>query len=102
MPDVFLSYVTEDRDIADRISRGLEDAGLSVWWDRHLEGGAEFGPEIERQLDDFNGDALVYGASFFASAVETRLRRRRDAGVIGKREPRGGTPDADNRKAADQ
>jgi TolB-like protein/Tfp pilus assembly protein PilF len=48
--DVFVSYVSEDRDIAEQISRGLEGAGFSVWWDRHIHGGVDFATEIERQL----------------------------------------------------
>ena len=50
MADVFVSYVAEDRAIAERIARGLETFGYSVWWDRHLHGGANFAAEIERQL----------------------------------------------------
>jgi len=34
--DVFVSYVSEDRAIAEKISRGLEGTGSSVWWDRHI------------------------------------------------------------------
>jgi len=49
--DVFVSYVSEDRGIAEKISRGLEGAGLSVWWDRHIPGGVDFTKEIDRQLD---------------------------------------------------
>jgi len=49
--DVFVSYDRDDRDTAEQIARGLEAAGLSVWWDRNLQGGAEFGPEIEHQLN---------------------------------------------------
>ena len=51
MADVFVSYVSENRAIAEKISRGLEGAGFSVWWDRHIRGGVDFAPEIARQLD---------------------------------------------------
>ena len=50
MADVFVSYVNEDRTTAEKISRGLESAGFSVWWDRHIQGGVDFGKEIDRQL----------------------------------------------------
>ncbi len=50
MADVFVSYANEDRAIAEKISRGLEGAGLSVWWDRHIQGGVRFRKEIDRQL----------------------------------------------------
>ena len=50
MADVFVSYVSEDRAIAEKISRGLQGAGFSVWWDRHIHGGVGFRKEIDRQL----------------------------------------------------
>jgi hypothetical protein len=49
--DVFISYVAEDRVSAERIALGLEGVGYSVWWDRHIHGGANFGDEIEHQLN---------------------------------------------------
>jgi hypothetical protein len=48
LADVFVSYVHEDRAIAEKISRGLEGVGLSVWWDRHIPGGVDFTKEIDR------------------------------------------------------
>ena len=51
MADVFISYASSDRASAERIARALEKAGLSVWWDRHIKGGAEFSRDIEQQLD---------------------------------------------------
>lgn len=51
MADVFLSYARGDRSAAERLARAIGEAGLSVWWDRHIKGGAEFSRDIERQLD---------------------------------------------------
>lgn len=48
---MFISYASADRAVAERIARGLQAAGLSVWWDRHIKGGAEFSRDIEEQLD---------------------------------------------------
>ncbi len=50
MADVFVSYVRENRAIAEKIAGGLSAAGFSVWWDRHIRGGAKFAKEIEREL----------------------------------------------------
>lgn len=52
MADVFLSYAREDRLAAERLANAIGDTGLTVWWDRHIKGGAEFSRDIERQLDD--------------------------------------------------
>jgi hypothetical protein len=49
--DVFISYARQDRAIAQKLSRMLTEAGLSVWWDFELVGGQHFREEIERRLE---------------------------------------------------
>jgi hypothetical protein len=51
LADVFLSYARGDRAIAERLAHAIADSGLSVWWDRHIKGGAEFSRDIETELD---------------------------------------------------
>lgn len=51
LADVFLSYARGDRVAAERLAHAIAEAGLTVWWDRHIKGGAEFSRDIERQLD---------------------------------------------------
>ena len=63
MADVFVSYVSEDRAIAEKISRGLEGAGFSVWWDRHIHGGVGFRKEIDRQLDAAKVVVVLWSAA---------------------------------------
>jgi TolB-like protein len=48
--DVFISYAREDRDFVSSLASNLEAAGLSVWWDRNISGGAEFAQTIEEEL----------------------------------------------------
>jgi TIR domain-containing protein len=48
--DVFLSYSSADRPRASTIAGLLARAGWSVWWDRSIEGGEEWGPRIENEL----------------------------------------------------
>lgn len=52
MADVFLSYARGDRVTAERLAHAIGEAGLTVWWDRHIKGGAEFSRDIERQLNE--------------------------------------------------
>ena len=47
---VFLSYSSRDRELASIIAARLEQAGISVWWDRALLGGDEFRSAILAQL----------------------------------------------------
>ena len=51
MADIFISYARADRDKIVELAAALEGEGYSVWWDRHIESGAEFSADIERELD---------------------------------------------------
>lgn len=51
MPDVFVSYKSEDRELAARMVRALEGAGLDVWWDQHIGMGSVWRAEVSENLD---------------------------------------------------
>jgi hypothetical protein len=57
MARVFLSYDREDLPHARSVALALEKAGHSVWWDRHLKGGAQYSKAIEEELT--RADAVV-------------------------------------------
>lgn len=57
VPNVFLSYARSDEPSAAELVHALEEAGLEVWWDARIEGGAEFARSIEAALD--RCDAVV-------------------------------------------
>ena len=46
----FFSYAHEDRDHAAAIIAALEEEGISVWWDDHLDGGTAYANSIESAL----------------------------------------------------
>ncbi len=50
MADVFLSYASEDHKLALLLADRLGETGFTVWWDRHIHGGADFSFEIEREI----------------------------------------------------
>lgn len=50
MKEVFISYASENRAIAQRVAAGLEAAGISVWWDRNIQIGSEWDKSIEEAL----------------------------------------------------
>jgi len=50
MSDIFISYASEDRKLADEIVALLKSAGISVWFDKQLSTGREFDEDIEREL----------------------------------------------------
>ncbi|PZO09007.1 MAG: hypothetical protein DCF27_07175 [Lysobacteraceae bacterium] len=49
-PTVFLSYSRADQGQARMLAQALEQAGLQVWWDTLIEGGAAFARTIEAAL----------------------------------------------------
>ena len=56
-PTAFLSYAREDQATAAPLARALEAAGLEVWWDTKIEGGAAFSQAIEVALE--SSDAVI-------------------------------------------
>ena len=70
MASVFLSYDREDihraRPIA--LSSALEKAGHSVWWDRHIKGGAQFKKEIEEALKRADAVVVLWSVEFVVFA----------------------------------
>jgi hypothetical protein len=51
--DVFLSYASEDRAIAEKLAEGLRQYHLSVWFDKNqLEAGDAWANRIDRGIDE--------------------------------------------------
>ena len=57
MAHLFISYSRNDRPVIEKLAVALEEAGHSVWWDRHIRGGAAFAKDIESQLQ--KADAII-------------------------------------------
>ncbi len=51
LPDVFLSYSRQDRDLALEVAHYLQQNGLDVWWDSALSAGENFRDTVTKQLD---------------------------------------------------
>lgn len=58
--DIFISYSRSDRDRVTHIARGLEQAGYSVWWDRHIKPGQDFGQVIEDAINQAKAVVVVW------------------------------------------
>jgi serine/threonine-protein kinase len=50
-PDIFISYKAEDRARLVPLVEALEAEGFSVWWDRHIGGGARWREDIREHLE---------------------------------------------------
>src|SRR5215467_13283450 len=51
MNDVFISYASSDRQIAQKFADAFENCGWSVWWDREIPVGKNFDQVIEEELN---------------------------------------------------
>ena len=62
MADIFISYARANRAKVEKLSHALEAEGFSVWWDRHIAGGAEFSKDIELALNAARAVIVVWSA----------------------------------------
>jgi TolB-like protein/tetratricopeptide (TPR) repeat protein len=66
-PTVFLSYARADQEKAAGLARALEAAGLNLWWDALIEGGAAFAKSIEAALENCDAVIVVWSAKSVGS-----------------------------------
>lgn len=60
MTDVFISYAREDGAQAERIAKGLEAQGLSVFWDNEIPPGQTWADYIEGKLNQCNVAVVLW------------------------------------------
>ena len=83
MTSVFLSYDREDIGRARPIAAALEKAGHSIWWDRHIKGGAQFSKEIEQALTRSDVVVVLWSRHSVESAwVRDEAATGRDSGRL--------------------
>jgi len=83
MANIFLSYDREDHDQAAPIAALLERAGHSIWWDRQIKGGGEFGAEIEAALNAAEKVIVLWSLQSIRSAwVRDEASVGRDTGRL--------------------
>ncbi len=71
MADIFVSYSRKDTARVEKLVRAIEAHGLSVWWDRSLEQGANFGAVIREEI----AKAAAVVVCWSDSATESRWVR---------------------------
>jgi len=67
MTDVFISYASEDRVIAQDLARAIGASGRSVWWDRKIIAGQAFDQVIENELDTAKSVVVLWSKHSIAS-----------------------------------
>lgn len=78
---IFISHAREDRDVADRVARAIDERlGLEVWTDRRLQAGSEFTLAIESALERALVVVVLWSQhSVRANFVIDEASRARDA-----------------------
>ena len=83
MSSIFLSYSREDVERAASIALVLEEAGHTVWWDRHIKGGAQYSKAIEEALERADAVVVLWSDRSVESAwVRDEAAAGRDTGRL--------------------
>jgi hypothetical protein len=67
MADIFISYSSKDRALAEALAGSLTKRGLSVFWDFNLIGGRRFRAQIQREIEDARAVAVIWTERSVAS-----------------------------------
>ncbi|MBA3577132.1 MAG: TIR domain-containing protein [Sphingomonas sp.] len=68
MAKIFVSYARENAAAAQIVADALEEAGLEVWWDRHISAGSRFAGEIEAALQSADVVLVLWSTASIESA----------------------------------
>lgn len=83
MADVFLSYARPDESRAAMVADGIEAGGRSLWWDRRLASGDDYGLAIEREIDAARCVVVAWSKSAHDSLwVRAEANAALDAGKL--------------------
>lgn len=83
MSRVFLSYSRDDAQSAEAVAQAIANAGHDIWWDRHLQGGARYGAEIDRALRESEVVVVLWSRSAIESSwVQDEAVEGRDSGRL--------------------
>jgi hypothetical protein len=67
MADIFISYASKDRNIAEDLAGALSVRGWSVWWDRKIPLGKSYDEVIEKALGGSSCAIVLWSAVSAAS-----------------------------------
>jgi adenylate cyclase len=76
MASVFLSYDHDDAALSKPLISALEKAGHTVWFDRHIHGGAQYSRKIEQALDEADAVVVLWSPCSLESAGFATKRRK--------------------------
>jgi len=79
MADIFISYASEDRDVAQKVAAAFQAHGWSVWFDARIIGGQSWDETIEQELTAARCVVVLWSSTSVKSNwVRNEARRGRD------------------------
>jgi len=63
MFDIFISYTSQDRQVAQRLEARLREDGWEVFWDRQIEAGVEWNEDIQEALREARCVLVLWSAA---------------------------------------
>ena len=83
MPDIFISYSSKDRAVADRVRDALGEAGYDVFWDQEIPAGKDWDSWIREHLAEARLAIVLWSKASVASPnVRHEAIIARDAGGL--------------------
>ncbi len=83
MPDVFISYSSKDRAVAERVRDALGEAGYDVFWDQEIPAGTDWDTWIRERLTGSRLAIVLWSKASIASPnVRHEAIIARDAGGL--------------------
>jgi hypothetical protein len=83
MADVFISYAKDERALTETLVAALEEAGYTVWWDKHLHAGKRFSKAISAEIDDCAAAVIIWTPTSIDSEwVESEADHARRSGKL--------------------
>ncbi|MGE0697917.1 MAG: toll/interleukin-1 receptor domain-containing protein [Hyphomicrobiaceae bacterium] len=83
MADLFISYSSKDRALAEALARDIKAAGWSVWWDPEIRAGEDYRDVILRELDVAKAVVVIWTknsvkSEWVISEASRAMRKPRD------------------------
>lgn len=83
LPDIFVSYSSKDRAVAERVRSALAEAGYDVFWDQHTPAGQDWDSWIRERLHGSSCVIVLWTKASIASAnVRHEAIVAREAGKL--------------------
>lgn len=93
VPDVFISYSSDDRAIVRELRDYLVSRGLTVWWDLDIASGSNFRGVIDQNLDNAKAVVVLWsGKSVKSEFVLDEANEARDQNKLVTAHVSGMTP----------